>query len=58
MAVTEKQSLQRYIKTETKEKKKSVGAIIETELVKEKLLAEFKKYKLKAEDQMDKLTSK
>lgn len=58
MAVTEKQSLKSYIKSETRERKKSAGVIIEGELVKEKLLAEFKKYKLKAEDKMEKLSIK
>ena len=57
-AVNERQSLKHYLQSEHKDKKKSVNAIIESELMKEKLLASFKKYKIKAEDRIDKLMTK
>ncbi|XP_067932373.1 centrosomal protein of 89 kDa-like isoform X2 [Watersipora subatra] len=57
-AVHEKESMQHFLKSENKEKKKSVGAIIESELVKEKLVDAFKKYRIKSEQQLDKLMSK
>ena len=50
--------MKHYLQSENKEKKKSAGAIIESELVKEKLVDSFKKYKIKAEKQMDKLMGK
>ena len=48
--MNERQSLKHYLQSEHKDKKKSVNAIIESELMKEKLLSSFKKYKIKAED--------
>ena len=56
--MNERQSLKHYLQSEHKDKKKSVNAIIESELMKEKLLASFKKYKVKAEDRIDKLMTK
>lgn len=57
-AVHERQSMKHFLQSENREKKKTVGAIIESELVKEKVVDSFKKYKVKVEQQMDKLASK
>ena len=56
--MTEKQSLKHFINSEKKDKKRSVGAIVESELIKDKVVESFKRYKLKAENQIDRLSLK
>lgn len=57
-AVHERQSMKHFLKSEKTNKKKSVGAIVESELMKEKVVESFKKYKVKAEKEIDKLLAK
>jgi len=50
--------MKHFLKSEKTNKKKSVGAIVESELMKEKVVESFKKYKVKAEKEIDKLLAK